>query len=398
MSRRPRIALVVPTVELGQYWQPVLQELAGRTEAVRLFTAMPWRGHTDADLVPGGPLQVVGEKRRVTSSGDADSDYGGGVMVLSPAIAPALRRFRPDVVVVSGFSVWTMLVLALRPVMRWGVALLWEGSSPRVDFRDDARRTQLRRRIALAADSVTTNSPGGRDYLVDHLGLPPDAVVQTPYMVPDPATLGGAPAEPAPAEPARAEQAPDEPAPSAPDPAGRTTIVNVGRWEARKGVVPLLEAVAALPAATRSRVRLRLIGGGPQEEEIREVVASRDLTDVVEIVGWVPYESLGGHVAAADLLAFPTHEDTWGMVVLEAMAVGTPVLCSRWAGAHALVDPDLVIDPHDVGATAAALEALLADPDRLAALGAAAATTMAGHRPTDAADRLMAAARRAAGR
>lgn len=369
---------MIPTVELGAYWKPVLREMDDRTDAVRVFTAMPWRGVRDDELVAGGGhLQVVGQKRRVTSSGDADSDYGGGFMVLSPAIGPALWRFRPDVVLVSGFSVWTMMVLALRVVTRWPVVLLWEGSSPRVDFRDDASRTRQRRIVARLADSILTNSPGGRDYLVNHLGLPSSSVVQAPYMVPDPLTLAGG-------------------TPPGPAPEDSTSIVSVGRWEERKGIVPLLRAVAALPAHQRARVRIRLIGAGPQEAEIDALIAGEDLEQVVEKVGWVTYESLGAHLAAADLLAFPTLEDTWGMVALEAMSVGTAVLCSRWAGAHCLVEPDLVVDPHDVDAMTATLSALLGDPDRFARAGRDAAATMARHTPAAAADRLLAAARRAA--
>ena len=374
-ARRPRLALVVPTVELGAYWKPVLAELDTRTQDLRLFTAMPWRGVHADELHPAGYLEVVGEKRRITATGD-ESDYGGGVMVLSPSIGRRLWSFRPDVVLVSGFSLWTMVALALRPVARWRVVLLWEGSSPRVDFRHDAGRTRQRRLLAGLADAILTNSPGGRDYLVDHVGVPAASVVQAPYMVPDPATLAGG-----------------EGPPAAP---GTVTIVSVGRWEERKGIVALLRAVAGLPPDLRVRVCVRLVGAGPQEAEIDALIAEHDLQRIVEKVGWVPYEQLGAHLAAADLLAFFTYEDTWGMVALEAMAVGTAVLCSRWAGAHALVDADLVVDPHDVAGTTAVLAALVADPARIAAAGEAAATAMADHTPAHAAERLMTAARRAA--
>lgn len=377
MSRQPRIALVVPTVELGAYWKPVLDDLAGRCEETRLFTAMPWRGIRDEELHPAGRVTVVGEKRRVTTSGDSDSDYGGGVMVLSPGIAAELWRFRPDVVITSGFSLWTMIALALRPLARWRVVLLWEGSSPRVDFRDDPRRTAQRRRVALAADAIVTNSPGGRDYLQEHLRIPAGEVEQVPYMVPDPSTLAGG-----------------TPPPAAPE--GTVTLLSVGRWEPRKGVLTLLEVVAGLDAELRRRVRVRLVGAGPQADAIERLIADEGMEDLVELVGWVPYEELGAHLAAADLLAFMTHEDTWGMVALEAMAVGTAVLCSRWAGAHALVDPALVVDPHDVDATRATLAGLLADPARISELGARAEERMAGHRPSMAAARLFGAARRAA--
>lgn len=377
MSRSPRLALVVPTVELGAYWKPVLDDLATRCEEVRLFTAMPWRGIREEELHPAGRVTVVGEKRRVTTSGDRESDYGGGVMVLSPAITSALWRFRPDVVVTSGFSLWTMLVLALRPLARWRVVLLWEGSSPRVDFRDDPRRTIQRRRVALAADAIVTNSPGGRDYLVDHVGIPAGRVEQVPYMVPDPTTLAGG-------------------TPPSPGPKGTVTVLSVGRWEPRKGVLTLLEVIAGLDEDLRRRVRVRLVGAGPEADAIQRLVADAGMEDMVELVGWVPYEELGAQMAAADLLAFMTHEDTWGMVALEAMAVGTAVLCSRWAGAHGLVDPELIVDPHDVEGTREALARLLQDPERITALGARAAERMAGHRPSHAAGRLYDAARRAA--
>ncbi len=370
--RLPRIALVVPTVELGQYWQPVLDEFAARTDEVRLMTALAWRGTTAADLWPHGHVQVVGRKRRVGDDGSG-SDYGGGVMALSPRIVPALLRARPDAVIVSGFSAWSGLVLAARPVGRWAVVLAWEGSSPSVDFRSSPRRLALRRRIAAAADAVITNSPRGRDYLVDVLGVDPDAVATAPYMVPHP-----------PARPAAAGTGD-----------GRLRLLCVGRGESRKGILQLLDALAALDEADRRRIHLELVGDGPLAEQVVAARTALGLEDVVDLVGWVPYEEIPGRMAAADLLCFPTLEDTWGMVALEAMAAGTPVLCSVHAGVHPHADPDLVIDPHDTWGTAAVLRRLVADPDDLARRGQAAAARMAAHTPTAAAERLLAAARRA---
>ena len=143
-------------------------------------------------------------------------------------------------------------------------------------------------------------------------------------------------------------------------------ILLVGQGFARKGLGPLLDALAAL---RDPRWRLIVVGRGKSgvwSARARE----RGLAGVVDFVGHV--DDPAAYYAAADVFALPTFFDPFANATLEAMAAGLPVITSRQNGAAEVLHPGvdgLVVDrPDDVGGLAAAL-ASLADPDRRAALG-----------------------------
>jgi glycosyltransferase involved in cell wall biosynthesis len=69
---------------------------------------------------------------------------------------------------------------------------------------------------------------------------------------------------------------------------------------------------------------LVVIGTGKQREELEAFITERHLEAQV---GWVEYGRLGAYFQQADVFVFPTFEDVWGMVVLEAMVFGKPVFC-----------------------------------------------------------------------
>lgn len=81
--------------------------------------------------------------------------------------------------------------------------------------------------------------------------------------------------------------------------------------------------------------RLRLIGGGPEEEKLRKLAAD---SPRVEFAGWVGYADLPGEYARAGYFVLPSTFEPWGLVVNEAMAAGLPVICSVACGCQ----PDLV--------------------------------------------------------
>lgn len=327
-----RIALLLPTIELGAYWQPVVKHLTQQSEQTRLYTGRPWRGFDPQDL-DNVAIEVVGETKRITASTEK-TDYSGGFMSLSPEIVGRLFHFKPHVVIASGFSLWTMLALLFKPIGRWRVVLAWEGSSPSVDFRHSKARSLLRKSMANLSDAVITNSQAGKKYLVDFLGVKASHVTAQPYMVPDSNMLMK-----------RLENADINgiksywPAP---------VFLYVGRIEQRKGLHLLLKACEALNRQSSS-FTLLIVGDGPERETLEKFAQDAGLSDRIKWIGWVNYESLGIYFRHADVFIFPTLEDTWGMVALEAMAFGKPVLCSKWAGSADLVADGkngYVFDPH----------------------------------------------------
>jgi len=121
----------------------------------------------------------------------------------------------------------------------------------------------------------------------------------------------------------------------------------VGRIEPLKGVDTLLEAASILkeqhPAALKN-VRIGIIGGNPAAPDddmrrLQRLHAQLNLAGVVEFLGAREQSLLPNYYAAADMVVMPSHYESFGMVALEAMAMGTPVIASNVGGlAHLVQD------------------------------------------------------------
>jgi UDP-glucose:(heptosyl)LPS alpha-1,3-glucosyltransferase len=134
----------------------------------------------------------------------------------------------------------------------------------------------------------------------------------------------------------------------------------------------------ALPAAVRGVARvpglhLVAVSRSPVEPYLA-LIRTEGVEDRVHLVPGTP--NVERYYAAADLFAFPTFYDTFGLVATEAMASGLPVVCSAEAGAAEVIrdgeDGVIVRDPWDPEALARALRKLVADPHLRHRLGAAA--------------------------
>jgi glycosyltransferase-like protein len=158
--------------------------------------------------------------------------------------------------------------------------------------------------------------------------------------------------------------------------AGRPLILAVGGIEPRKGSDTLMAAVAELRRSGRRPV-LAVVGGHSFQDyrEYRDrVLASLPglglrLDDDVVLLGTVPDAELPGWYAAADVLAFPSTKEGWGLAVLEAMSAGLPVVASDLPVFREYLRPGrdaLMVPVDDAAALAAALGTVL-DDDALAA-------------------------------
>lgn len=149
-------------------------------------------------------------------------------------------------------------------------------------------------------------------------------------------------------------------------------VLFVGRFVYYKGLHVLVDAMAA------ARGTLLVAGEGPLEEEIRQRAADRGVLDRVHVLGSVPDADLPAYYAAADIVALPSIAitETFGVVQLEAMAAGRPVVSTNLPTGVPWVNQDgvsgLVVAPGDVHALAAAIARLGADSDLRLRLGAGA--------------------------
>lgn len=158
----------------------------------------------------------------------------------------------------------------------------------------------------------------------------------------------------------------------------RPYFVFYGRIEEKKNIAGIVAAYQQYRLTTMAPADLLLIG--PKGKGAKELLASATMMDSVRFVPWVPDADIGPLVAGARALVFPTFYEGFGLPILEAFTVGTPVITSR-GGAHEEVagDAALLVPPDDVAAIAAALRRV-EDADVAAALKHAGHVRAAGYR------------------
>jgi phosphatidyl-myo-inositol alpha-mannosyltransferase len=143
------------------------------------------------------------------------------------------------------------------------------------------------------------------------------------------------------------------------------TVLFVGRHEPRKGLAVLLDALAHLP----TDVQLWVASEGPETARLRE--ATRD-DDRIEWLGTIGEDEKMRRIRGADVLCAPSlHGESFGVVLLEGMAAGTPVVASDLAGYRNVARPDqdaLLSPPGDPAALAVALEIALEAGPKVQAL------------------------------
>ncbi|MEO0073267.1 MAG: glycosyltransferase family 4 protein [candidate division WOR-3 bacterium] len=147
----------------------------------------------------------------------------------------------------------------------------------------------------------------------------------------------------------------------------RPVVLFVGRLDRRKGLAVLLEAMGRLRKRLPS-ARLVVVGTGPLEQECRLLVRKLGLEQAVLMAGFVPVELLPQYYASADVYCSPAlGGEAFGLVLLEAMASGVPVIASDIAGYNEVVVPGetgLLFPAGDAAALADALAVLLQDESR----------------------------------
>jgi phosphatidylinositol alpha-mannosyltransferase len=161
-----------------------------------------------------------------------------------------------------------------------------------------------------------------------------------------------------------------EPIPGLRD-SGRPTILFLGRFDPRNGLGTMLRAFERVHAARDGHARLVVVGDGPLRSFYRRQVNDAAAADIVWAgrVDW----SRPRYYASADVHCTPCHRASFGMVLLEAMSCGRPVVASRISGFQLLMEhgkQGLMVGPADDDERfASALLHLLDRPDERARMG-----------------------------
>jgi len=253
----------------------------------------------------------------------------------------SLRRLRPCLVVVGGFAPVSMQCLLVR-LLGGPPYVIWSGARY---HRGRLRGLQRRLLLAYSAGAIVYGTEA-YDYVIG-LEQRPERVkvaintVDTSFFLADDVALEGA------------------------DARGGARFLCVGYLYRQKRVDLVLRAAAEL-ASRRRDFRVVIVGDGDQRQRLKAQARELTIEDIVEFHGNLDAAGVKAELQGASALLFPSDYDTWGLVVVEAMAMGVPCLSSVRAG----VTKDLVIDGqtgfrvdfHDTAQTAKLMEGLLEDP------------------------------------
>ncbi|OSQ53505.1 glycosyltransferase family 4 protein [Marivita geojedonensis] len=271
-------------------------------------------------------------------------DILGATTYWNPSANSEVKKFAPDVVIVSDYSSLTAQVV-MRGLAKQDVPMIYWGEVPGFSKRGAIGRkarqllqTPLRRAAAIA-------------------GIGEVAVEAYEKLFPDKPTLNIPyfcdlePFQQARSKATRNKQTVD--------------VLFSGQMIERKGVDILLAAFDRI-ARRRPNLRLVLLGNGPEKERYYASVLA-ELRDRVLFLGHKDPEDLPSVFASADIFCLPSRHDGWGVVVNEALGAGLPIVVSDAVGAgRDLVSQGVngfITPAQDARALSKALEKLAIDPD-----------------------------------
>jgi glycosyltransferase involved in cell wall biosynthesis len=148
-------------------------------------------------------------------------------------------------------------------------------------------------------------------------------------------------------------------------PEARPTIVSTGRLNVLKNHTVLVDALALLPG-----VSLAIAGAGPEREPLLARAAARGVSERLYLVGELAGDKLFEFLAAGDVFAFSSMQETFGLAVVEAAVAGLPVVAADIEVLREVLSMEdgipaaaTFVDPKDAGAWAAALGRVLAQQE-----------------------------------
>jgi glycosyltransferase involved in cell wall biosynthesis len=147
------------------------------------------------------------------------------------------------------------------------------------------------------------------------------------------------------------------------------SVLFVGRLNAQKGAADLLKAADAFPAGTV----LDMVGDGPDRAALETEARSHGLEGRVRWHGQLPQSAIVSLYRQASVVAMPSRDEGLGLVAVEALLTGTPVVAYRSGGVAELIEDGvtgILAEAGNTGALGGSISALLADPARARRMGA----------------------------
>lgn len=308
---------------------------------------------------------------------------GRKTVLINGGVWSALNKVHPEVIICGGYNYpasWEALVWA----RRYGAEfVLWSESNGRDARGGRAWTESLKSFFVSRCDRFVVPGKAAFEYLRS-LGSPEASILTAPNAVDNSLFASGA---------EKSRRRATEFRENVKLPA--RFILFAGRLVPEKGVFDLLEAYAKLESSMRREVGLVFAGDGVSREEMARE-AKRISPGQVCFPGFSQREDLAGFYGLAEVLVLPTHSDTWGLVVNEAMACGLPIIVTSVAGCSADMVVDgwngYVVPPRDPERLSAAISLLLQQPELRKKMSVRCLEQIRNYSPEACADGLAAAA------
>lgn len=343
--------VVLLTNFVPPYRLPLYQELSRRVARLTVLVSTPMERNRNWTADWRGLEVVVQRGWSVERPWRHRQGFRDTVQVHLPwDTLERLRRLRPDVVLSAELGFRSLMSALYQAECPDTGLVLWAMVSEHTEQGRGAARQMLRHWLLRRADRVVVNGQSGARY-VSRFGVAGERIDRIPYTANLP-TAGATRTRPMPRE---------------------FDLLYVGQLIERKGIVPLVEQLAAWVARHPQRpVRLAIAGSGPLRERIESLPLPAQLT--ICCLGELSREQLAAVYARSCALVMPSLADEWGLVVNEALAAGLPVLGSVYSQAveELLVDGrnGWLYRPDDAGEVQRALDrVLLTSPRRLRVMG-----------------------------
>jgi len=367
MVQRESLRIAFVTDIVTPYMVAVFEALALRAELTVIFCsltgtrAMPW-STTELSF----KHRIVGGRAVRRATPDATDFYP------NPRVLLALAQSRCNVIISGGFSFPSLYAAVYRRVAKRRLLIHSDGTAKSEAGIGRGQRLTRMLLACLADGGIGNSKQAVRRF--EELGFEPvfeapHSTVIQPFIDAAERRVYGS--------------------------SRQLRLVTAGRLIPRKGVDRLLRAVARAREGGAA-IELTIVGAGEEEPRLHSLAAQLGLDDVVW-VGFVQQHELPTFFAQADAFAFPTLDDPFGIVLLEAAASGLPLVASPHGGAtEDLVsgrNSGFVVEPDDTDAFAAALAQLAADPGLRQRMGRAACAVAERRTPANTADAYIRAAR-----
>ena len=152
---------------------------------------------------------------------------------------------------------------------------------------------------------------------------------------------------------------------------GSAILLSVSRFIPTKGIDLNVRAVKQLVKRHKNLMYL-IVGDGPQRPALERLTHDLSLRNHVEFVGQVSHKRAMEYMAMCDIFSMPSWQETFGLVYLEAMAHGKPVVAVQGQGVDGIVthgETGILVKPRDIDTLVEALDFLLSHPEEAKAIG-----------------------------